>query len=722
MNKKVLICSSPDLNYIDGSSIWAQTITLAFSESEELKVDFIAKSKPERYELYQPLLDKENVSIIDGTLDSFWAGKSCRRLSSIQLAELTVLLQEKEGYDAIVVRGFEIAQKLLEYPHVLQYCWLYLTDIPQNYSEYTSGLIEVMDSLAKNSQFVLCQSQGFIDLWKRLSPSTKDDKYKIYSPVIPDVDLKLTPVEEREKKVVYAGKFKDAWKTLEMTAAWKAVHQLNADGEFLMIGDKIHQEKSDPNYYDKMLRALQETSGLSWLGAKSREDVQELLKKSRVGLSWRCESMNDSLEYSTKILEYGGAGCATILNRNKLHESLLGKDYPLYANSQEEFTSKLLLALKDTDILKEAAYRMYELAKKHAFSMRVSELGQWLSEAVSYNKNYQEKIQTVLVASHDLKFFTLLQKELEKTGLYRFIIDQWQGHNKHNEQKSLKLLNQADIIFCEWCLGNLEWYSKHKKTNQKLIARFHAQEGKLPYLENSKLDAIDHISFVSEHIRKDALGKVPAIPLSKTSVIANYLDDKKFTPLKKMGDAQFVLGMIGVTPKGKRLDRAIDLLEALLTEDSRYFLRVKGKNPLSYPWIHNRPEEIEYYKNIFKRINSNPLLRYKVIFDPPGDDINQWLSLVGYILSPSDAESFHMAIGEGVLTGCYPIIWDWEGASQIWGEEFIVKNLYEAVNIILNLKSAVLIGNNSALKMTEKLNASNVVMKWLSVIEDIQEC
>lgn len=721
MNKKVLICSSPDLNYIDGSSIWAQTITLAFSEYHGVQVDFIAKSKPERYELYQPLLDRESISVIDGTLKSFWGDKNYRRLSSTQMAELTVLLQEKEHYDAIIVRGLEIAQKLLESPHVLQHCWLYLTDIPQHYNEYSVDMKDVMDSLARNSQFVLCQSQGFIDLWKKLSPSTENRKYKIYSPVIPDIDPQLTAVEDRAQKAIYAGKFKGDWKTLEMAIAWKTVHQENTGGEFLMIGDKIHQEKDDPSYYDRMSIALQKTPGLSWLGAKSRDDVQELLKISQVGLSWRCESMNDTLEYSTKILEYGGAGCAAILNRNALHESLLGNDYPLYANSQEEFTSKLSLALSDKDILKKAADKMIELAKRHTFSMRVTDLSNWLNEAVDYNKKYHKKILTILVAGHDLKFFTLLQKALEKTGKYRFIVDQWQGHNKHEEGESLRLLRQADIVFCEWCLGNLGWYSKHKQPHQRLIARFHAQESKLPYLGDSKLDAIDHISFVSEHIRKEALEKVPEIPLSKTSVIANYLDDKKFTTLKKMGDAQFVLGMIGVTPKGKRLDRAIDLLESLLKEDNRYCLRVKGKNPLSYPWIHNRPEEIEYYKNIFKRINESPLLRYKVIFDPPGDDVNQWLSLVGYILSPSDAESFHMAVGEGILTGCYPIIWDWEGAKQLWGEDFVIQTSNDAKNIILAINQESLI-NNQVIKIPENLDVHSIVKKWLLLIEGVQSC
>lgn len=711
MIKKVLVCSSPDLNYIDGSSIWAQTIALAFANHENVEVDFIAKSTPERFELYQPLLDKNNINIIDGSDKKYWKGKSFNRLSPVQMAQLTTNLYNEFRYDGIIVRGLEIAQSLLDQPLVLKKCWLYLTDIPQNIMEYDAELISVMRELANHACFILCQSIGFVELWKSLVPGISDKKFKIYSPVIPDIDTNLTDIGSRESQVVYAGKFKSDWKTLEMANVWSAISSKIMDSQFIMIGDKIHQEKDYPDYHNLMLKALKNTERLQWAGAKSREEVQELLKRSRVGLSWRSESMNETLEYSTKILEYGGSGCAAILNRNNLHENLLGKDYPLFANSEEEFGEKLLLALSDLNVLRNAANKLYLLAKKHTFSERSKELKIWLNEAIVLEAKNNRPV-TILVAGHDLKFFNLLQQRLFETGRYNFIIDQWQGHNKHDESQSLKLLSQADIIFCEWCLGNLEWYSKHKQDHQKLIARFHAQESKLPYLANANLDAIDHISFVSKHIRDETLSKISHIPINKTSIIANYLDDKKFTPLKKMGDAQFVLGMIGVTPKGKRLDRAIDLLEALLEKDNRYCLRIKGKNPLSYAWIHNRPEEIEYYKKILNRINSNSNLRYKVIFDPAGDDVNQWLSLVGYILSPSDAESFHMAIGEGILAGCCPIIWDWYGAKEIWGENYVFSNLSQ-------IRDQILLKSNSEYELPSELISKFVIKRWESILEEV---
>jgi len=216
------------------------------------------------------------------------------------------------------------------------------------------------------------------------------------------------------------------------------------------------------------------------------------------------------------------------------------------------------------------------------------------------------------------------------------------------------------------------------------VARFHAQEMRVPYMAEANWANIDHISFVSEHTRRKALEVFKGFPINKTSVIPNYLDEKKFTAKKKTGEASFTLGIIGVAPKSKRLDRAVDLLEELLAEDSRYCLRVKGKNPLDYGWLLNREDELAYYSNVFQRINSNPKLRHKVIFDPPGDDVNEWFTMVGFILSPSDFESFHMAIGEGMLTGAVPVIWNWDGAAEIWGGGVVVDSIKEAKQVILN--------------------------------------
>jgi hypothetical protein len=403
--------------------------------------------------------------------------------------------------------------------------------------------------------------------------------------------------------------------------------------------------------------------------------------------------MNETIEYSTKILEYGGAGCAAILNRNTLHEQLLGVDYPLFANNEKEFLEKLKLALSDSELTQMASDSLRQIAERHTLSERSKEISNWLDETPTPPE--AKKVVKVLLAGHDLKFFTLLQKKLEASGQFQFVIDQWRGQTQHDEVKSKSLLKEVDVIFCEWCLGNIRWYSKNKLPNQRLVARFHAQESRTPYLAESNWDNIDHISFVSEHTRKDALDIFKGFPLSKTSVIPNYLDTEKFTPKRKTGEARFTLGMVGVAPMSKRLDRALDLLEGLLESDERYCLRIKGKHPLDYVWLLNREDELLYYRNIFERINSTPSLRYKVIFDPPGDDVNDWFTMVGFILSPSDHESYHMAIGEGLLTGSIPIIWDWKGASSVWPNQKVVKNTSEAKKFLRNFEVTELTQNRT---------------------------
>lgn len=709
--KWVLICANPDLNFIDGSSIWAQTITLAIAATGSAQVDFIAKSKPERDELFAPLKQTKHITVIDGTAKAYWEGKTTRRLTLPMMAKLAVKLDALNAYDVIIVRGLEIATTLLDHPGVLSRTWLYLTDIPQTLAEYTDAQRQQMQELARGCKRLLCQTQGFINLWRALAPDVPAAKFKLYTPVIPDLASELTPIAQRPKRAIYAGKFTRDWMTLEMAEIWPDIRRQLPDSELVMIGDKIHHEPAHPDYQQRMRHVLENTAGLLWLGGQSRDVVQQQLQQARVGLSWRAESMNDTVEYSTKILEYGGAGCAAILNRNALHEQLLGSDYPLFANNAQECSEQLARALREPEIAQKAADTLKVLAQRHTFSARVAQIRQWLADEP---KSQQAKRKTrVLVAGHDLKFFTLLQKKLEDTGQFEFLIDQWAGHNKHDETQSRSLLEQADVIFCEWCLGNLKWYSHHKKPHQRLVARFHAQELRAPYMGEADWHAIDHVSFVSEHTRRQALEVFLGFPTAKTSVIPNYLDTTKFVPKKKTGDARYTLGLVGVTPKSKRLDRAIDLLETLLENDNKYCLRVKGKHPLDYGWLLKREDELTYYRDVFKRINCTPKLRHKVIFDPPGDDVNEWFTLVGFILSPSDFESFHMAIGEGMLTGATPIIWDWDGAAEIWGGKYVIHSLQGA-------KQATLLGvptNERETELMSGLSSRDICQRWQQMIQ-----
>lgn len=272
-------------------------------------------------------------------------------------------------------------------------------------------------------------------------------------------------------------------------------------------------------------------------------------------------------------------------------------------------------------------------------------------------------MKKVLVSGHDLKFWRPLQKKLEATNLFEFREDEWKGHNEHNPEQTLQLIDWADIIIAEWTLGNAVFCANHKKPHQKLVTRFHAQEIRTEYPLHLDKSKIDFFVFVGPHLLEQAIIKFD-IPREKTRLIYNFVDFDKYN-LSKLGGELFNLGMIGIVPAQKGLDKALNILEELLAYDNKYMLHIKGASPSSYSWVWSRVKERNYYENTYERINSTNL-RYKVIFDPPGNDVEQWLRKIGFILSLSESESFHMALAEGISSLAIPIPWKREGVETIF--------------------------------------------------------
>lgn len=290
----------------------------------------------------------------------------------------------------------------------------------------------------------------------------------------------------------------------------------------------------------------------------------------------------------------------------------------------------------------------------------------------------QRKIK-VCVSGHDLKFWMPLQRELENTGRYEFKLDEWSGHNQHDETATREAIAWADVIVAEWALGNAVYCARHKRAGQKLIVRLHQQERRTDYPNEIDFSKVDTVVFVGAHILDECVVRF-GIPRSICEVVGNYVDIDKYGQ-PKMGGSEFNLGMIGTAPMMKRLDLALDTAELLTRKDDRYMLRVKGENPAAMGWLWARASERTYYEEQYRRINSSSL-RYKVVFDPQGRDVEHWLKMVGFLLSPSDFESFHMAVAEGGASGAIPVVWNREGVAEIYPGLGTVGSPREAADMI----------------------------------------
>jgi glycosyltransferase involved in cell wall biosynthesis len=148
------------------------------------------------------------------------------------------------------------------------------------------------------------------------------------------------------------------------------------------------------------------------------------------------------------------------------------------------------------------------------------------------------------------------------------------------------------------------------------------------------------------------------------------VDDVEFDRPKLEG-AQFHLGFIGVAPARKRMDLAIDVLAHLRRRDPRYVLFAKTKMPWQYDWIWQDITERAHVDEVLRRIQTDPDLRGAVTFDGFGPDVAGWLRRIGWVLSTSDDESFHLAPAEGMASRAVPLIRNWPGADSIYDPRWI---------------------------------------------------
>lgn len=292
--------------------------------------------------------------------------------------------------------------------------------------------------------------------------------------------------------------------------------------------------------------------------------------------------------------------------------------------------------------------------------------------------------KTVVVAGHDLKFAGAILEELENAGC-EILIDKWDGHNKHDEAKSEELLSKADLVICEWGLGNAVWYSQNLSERQSMIVRVHSQELFLPFLKQIKKPKVDKFIFVGELIRKAAVAS-HGVPDTKAIVLPNFVDTDALNKQKSPG-VEKTIGFVGMVPKSKRLDRALDVLEELLKEDSEYKLRIKGKTPEDYPWMKNRPQELEFYEEQYSRIAKiNSEFPEAVCFDGFGADMDDWYSGIGIVISTSEFESFHLTIADGAASAAAPYSLNWPGADLIYPLSWLSGSTVEMADAIRNGK------------------------------------
>jgi glycosyltransferase involved in cell wall biosynthesis len=356
-----------NMNLIDGSSVWVQSVSQTLTQIEGVEVTLLLRAPEQRDALTAPLHANDQIELVPpGRFGHEQPMDVEEALEALQT------LDEEREFDVVFLRGAGICAEASRRRPFRGRMWCYYLT-PHDFE--TGQEIDQLRLIAPASARVLCQSEPIRELARAAVPDNAD-KLTLLPPMIPAVKERKRRSIDGGLKLVYAGKFAPEYYFLEIIETFQRLRRDQPDAELHLIGDKIHNPPDDPRFKPAVEAALEETENLVWHGGVGREEVDELLRQADVALSVRHPMMDKEL--ATKVLEYGAAGCAVILNRTALYEELLGPDYPLYATDPGEILAVLKQIAKNDDLREEAAERCEEAARGYTFE-RVAEQ---LEEAV----------------------------------------------------------------------------------------------------------------------------------------------------------------------------------------------------------------------------------------------------------------------------------------------------------------------------------------------------
>ncbi|MBC2149677.1 glycosyltransferase family 4 protein [Listeria booriae] len=655
---KVLVYGDVDLNIMDGSAVWLTSMAGMLATNPDIQAEILLKARIKNTLLTDEMAGYPNVTIIQPYENL--GERSFANGNRMNVAEAVTVMKEldaKNNYDLIIVRGFDLVRQLMQEGGLLvEKTVPYITDFSHTLTRSSRKERSELEEVYTRFPSLFMQTEPMKKSFMRLM-DVDGAKIQILFPMVPNITSEPS-FRNRNDRLIYTGKFATDWYTEEIVEVASELDEKITVG---IAGDKFQGELAAKKAH--IMQQFTEEPRIDWHGAMSRSASQQFIEDGDVGISWRSEVIDndESVELSTKLLEYGRLGKPVLLRRTKMHEDLLGKDYPLFVDTKEQFVTKATQSLEDSKLYERAARMVYE-ASQH-FTLEAS-----YKRLSSFLWSYQKDRIRVVFAGHDLKFLTMAITACEANPQLEVKIDNWKGHATHDEKQSQMLLDWADVIFCEWGLGNAVWYSKHKKPHQKLIVRMHLQERETEYPANYTMDNIDQIIAISPYIFEE-FHRVCKIPREKMTMIYNMIDTAQYRR-KKTVDSRYNIGVCGILPSRKRLDLTLDILEKLWQKDKRYRLYVKSRMPQDLAWLMQREDEKKYYDSVFKRIKNAPW-KDAVIFDEHGDDVADWMKKIGFMLSTSDFESFHLAPMEGMASGSVPCVLHWPGAETIYPEEHI---------------------------------------------------
>lgn len=230
---------------------------------------------------------------------------------------------------------------------------------------------------------------------------------------------------------------------------------------------------------------------------------------------------------------------------------------------------------------------------------------------------------------------------------------------KRSAEFSSPFAMTAKVVWAEFALENAQALALMDIPGKKIV-RVHAFEVFDKYLNEVKFDKFDHVIFVSEYIKdfvERNIGK-----LRNAIVIPNGVQMDKFT-----------------IPEGKEQNNNIAYAGYLANKKGAHVLIMLANEFPDFEFHVVGEFQQRDLVDLFDRKKPDNMYLY-----PWTRDLNSFFADKTYILNCSARESQSMAVMEGMAAGLKPLVYDWAGASDLYPEEYIWRNMTEFYEILDN--------------------------------------
>lgn len=249
-------------------------------------------------------------------------------------------------------------------------------------------------------------------------------------------------------------------------------------------------------------------------------------------------------------------------------------------------------------------------------------------------------------------------------------------------------VGSAEIVVVDWADKGLALASRVVGDHTRLFVRVHGVDTLSPWAHLTRWDRVDGIIAPSEHLARALVAAVgPALDGVPVHVVPNPVDAFRFT-LDSSPAARHTLGLVGWAQRVKDPHFALDTLGLLRAEDPRWRLRLVG-NDFPDP---ARPVE-QAAADAFRRRSTRKDVAGGIDFVPFTSDVGSVMSDIGWALSTSLRESFHLGLFEMAASGAVPVVRDWPvyagtgGVATLVPEEWVIASPEAAAERILRTES-----------------------------------